>query len=97
MNNTTETTVVKGFIQALPKASTNESARVALITPDEREIPVLHKGAGVDLLDHISADVEITGSLEDSPHVEGGKALRVRSYLVTDGYEDPWYDDDDDD
>ena len=84
---------LKGFVQAVPRSTAEDGARVALVTTGGEEFPVLHKGAGVDLVDHISADVEVTASLVDVPHYEGGRALRVRKYKVLDGYEDPWYDD----
>ena len=68
---------------------------IALVLADGTECPILHKGAGVDLVDHIGADVEVVACWEGVTAVEGEKALRIRSYTVTDGYEDPWYDDDD--
>jgi len=93
MISTQEVMTLKGFVQAIPRSTAEDGARVALVTTSGEEYPVLHKGAGVDLVDHISADVEVTASLVEMPEIEGGKALRVRKYQVLDGYEDPWYDD----
>ena len=95
MNNTTESVSLTGFVQSLPKSSKSETIRVVLVTPGGEEYPVLHKGAGVDLVDHIGADVEVSAVYENTFLAEYAKALRIRTYRVTDGYEDPWYDDED--
>ncbi len=94
MGNTTELLNLSGFVQTTISTDGEGPSSIALVLSDGTECPILHKGAGVDLVDHIGADVEIVACWEAEPVVEGGKALRVRSYTVTDGYEDPWYDDD---
>ena len=95
MNTITESVSLTGFIQSLSKSSKSESVRVVLVTPGGEVFPVLHKGAGVDLVDHIGADVEVHAVYESTTLAEYDKALRIRTYRVTDGYEDPWYDDED--
>ncbi len=47
---------------------------------------VLHKGAGVDLLGHISAGVEVSGLETPGPAEDeaGGRCLLVRRYRVLD-------------
>lgn len=95
MGNTTELLNLSGFIQTILSSGNDNPSTIVLVLNDGTECPILHKGAGVDLVDHIGADVEVVACWENVPDIDGGKALRVRSYNVTDGYEDPWYDDDD--
>jgi hypothetical protein len=98
---------VRGYVQALPKTPGREdAAKVAIIVDDGTEYHIAHKGAGMDLADFISADVEVRGIVsplpaedEDAPD-EAGEAgkpraflLTARSYQLTDGFDDPWYDD----
>lgn len=93
MGNTTELLNLSGFVQTILTTDGESPSSIALVLADGTECPILHKGAGVDLVDHIGADVEIVACWEEESGAEGGKALRVRSYNVTDGYEDSWYDD----
>lgn len=91
---------VKGYVQLLPAAPGSEdAARVAVISEDGAEYPILHKGEGVALLKNINANVEVTGRFaEYSDEAAGEEAdtvrvLVVKSFRLTDGYDDPWYDD----
>ncbi|MDR2162154.1 MAG: hypothetical protein LBO77_08480 [Desulfovibrio sp.] len=97
---------IRGYVQALPRTPGGEdAARVAVIAGDGTEYHIAHKGAGMDLADFISADVEARGSVsslpargtlqeEDEPEKTRAFLLTVRSYRLTDGFDDPWYDDD---
>lgn len=97
-------TSIRGYVQALPKTSGKDdcTAKVAVVTDDGTEIPILHKGAGIALLDNINATVEVTGTflLADDPAAdeagvsEAGRRLAVKSFQLIDGFDDPWYDDD---
>ena len=103
--NSQDVRTIRGFVQALPKAQgKEEAAKVAIVAEDGTEYHIPHKGAGMDLVDFISADVEVEGFVcplpvaptqeedagEDVPRVF---QLTVRSYQLADGYDDPWYDD----
>lgn len=88
-----DVTVVQGYIRVLPRVSGKEEASVTLVTEDEKEYRILHKGIGVDLLEHISAKVTISGVIASS---EEGDTILVRNYTLTDGFEDEWYDDEPD-
>lgn len=83
----------QGYIRPAPQVEgREEAARVALVADDGTEYHILHKGVGVDLVEHISADVEVNGTLhtqDDVPYVQ------VRTYRLVDDYQDEWYDDED--
>lgn len=100
---------IRGYVQALPGLSGQEdAAKVAVVAEDGTEYHVLHKHAGMDLVDYINADVEVHGLVCEGP--EGAAAatgtaqddedearplfFSVRKYTLADGFDDPWYDDD---
>ena len=56
---------------------------------DEVEYRVLTRGAGVDLVDEVSAQVEASGTVEEQ---DGIKYMTVRSYRLLD--EEGGWDDD---
>ena len=101
--NAREMQTIRGYVQVLPPVAGHtdeDAARVAVITDDGTEYHVLHKGPGIGLLDDINANVEVTGYvscpaasvIEDAeplPH----HTMTVKSYRLTDGFDDPWYDD----
>lgn len=99
--NVSDLQIVKGYVQALPRVSGHEEgARVAVITEDGASYHVAHKGAGTGLAANINAHVEVTGSVEpwsggeeEAPD-EARLQLTVKSFRLTDGFDDPWYDDD---
>ena len=100
--NAREETIIRGYVQALPKTSCREdAAKVAVVADDGTEYRVLHKGAGISLVSNINANVEVTGRVlpldgpdAEEPGAEGaGYLLAVKSYRLTDGFDDPWYDD----
>ena len=94
---------IRGYVQALPPVAGHadeDAAKVAVITDDGTQYHVLHKGAGIGLLDDINANVEVTGYVSRSATEDAGDAefgphhiLTVKSYRLTDGFDDPWYDD----
>lgn len=104
-----ELQTLRGYVQALPKVKGREdAAKVVIVTDDGAEYHVLHKSAGMDLADYISADVEVQGIVSPAPATvvpgrEDAAAgeddespapyLTVRSYTLIDGYDDDWYDD----
>lgn len=99
--NAREVKTIRGYVQSLPKTSGgDDAAKVAVITDDGTEYRILHKGAGISLAGNINANVEVTGNVlpaeepaADESGAETGYLLAVKSYLLTDGFDDPWYDD----
>ncbi len=106
--NAQELQTIRGFVQALPKGPGGEEAvRVAVIAEDGTPYHVLHKGAGTGLLSNINADVEVTGIVSPLPAqavadgaasatddgAEAARLVTVKSFRLTDGFDDPWYDD----
>ena len=79
---------VKGYVTPLPRSADEAQARVAIMQ-DEREYRIIPRGAGVDLDDHLSALVEVTGVCTES---EGVLRVQVRGYRVLE--DDGWLDDD---
>lgn len=78
---------VKGYVAALPRAADEAQARVAVMQ-DDREYRIIPRGAGIDLDDHCSALVEVTGMCSES---EGVLRIQVRGYRVLE--DDSWLDD----
>lgn len=102
---TQELQTIRGYVSALPRTPGKEDlTKVAVITDDGTEYRVLHKSAGMDLADYISANVEVTGTVSVMASPKGETTenddadsillITVRRYTLTDGYDDPWYDDD---
>ena len=79
---------VRGYVEALPRKKDERQARVAIVQ-DEVEYRVLTRGAGVDLVDEVSAQVEASGTVEEQ---DGIKYMTVRSYRLLDA-EGGWDDD----
>lgn len=77
---------VKGYVAALPRSTDEAQARVAVIQ-DDREYRIIPRGAGVDLDDHLSSLVEVTGMYSES---DGVLRLQVRGYRVLE--DDSWLD-----
>lgn len=91
---------IRGYVQSLPHIpGKDEAVKVVLVTEDGTEYRILHKGAGTGLLGNINANVEVTGKLSSLAPVQGdddegpGNLLVVQSFTLTDGFDDPWYDD----
>jgi len=79
---------VRGYVEALPRKKDERQARVAIVQ-DEVEYRVLTRGAGVDLVDEVSAQIEASGTVEEQ---DGIKYMTVRSYRLLD--EEGGWDDD---
>ena len=84
----TSSITVRGYVEALPRKKDERQARVAIVQ-DEVEYRVLTRGAGVDLVDEVSAQVEASGTVEEQ---DGIKYMTVRSYRLLD--EEGGWDDD---
>lgn len=98
--NVSEMQIIRGYVQALPPDSGKEqAARVAVVTDDGVEYLVRHKGEGTSLLANVNANVEVMGNVsplsrnDDDDEDRKGYLLTVVSYRLTDGFDDPWYDD----
>ena len=98
--NSSDLLIIRGYVQALPVLSgRDEMSKVAVITEDGTEYRILHKGAGTSLISNINANVEVTGMLTGLPVTpsdgdeERGNLLTVKRHPLTDGFDDPWYDD----
>ena len=85
--------IFQGYVRTVPPVGgKEEAAKVALVADDGTEYYILHKGIGVDLVEHISADVKINGTL----HMQGDiPYIQVRTYQLVDDYQGKWYDDKD--
>ena len=71
---------VRGYVEALPRRKDGRQARVAIVQ-DEVEYRVLTRGAGADLADEVSAQIEASGTVEEQ---DGVWYMTVRSYRVLD-------------
>lgn len=87
MNGEQKLRAVVGWVTPV---SGREGIRVSVAPDAGQEFLILHKGAGVDLLGHISAKVEVSGLETPAPNAETPPTLMVRSYRVLD---DDWDDD----
>lgn len=102
--NSHDLRTIRGYVSALPKGPGNDDdARVAVIAEDGTEYLVLHKGAGAGLEDNVNANVEVTGYVScggaegtsgEANDAEQALVLTVKEFRLTDGFDDPWYDDD---
>lgn len=95
-----EFTTIRGYVTALaPNSGAEDAARVAVVTEDGTGYLVRHKGAGAELTTNINANVEVTGTVsdfvadDDDEEPEASFVITVKSYRLTDGFDDPWYDD----
>lgn len=78
---------IQGYVTALPRSADEAQARVAVMQ-DEREFRIIPKGLGIDLDEHLSTLVEVTGICTES---DGIFRLQVRAYRVLE--DDAWLDD----
>ena len=78
---------VVGYVTALPRSSDEQQARVAVVQ-DGVEYRIIPRGAGGDLDDHLSAQVEVKGIVTEEDDV---RRLQVRGYRVLE--DDSWLDD----
>lgn len=87
--STTDTVKLRGVIAPL---SSERVCRVALMDGD-MEYPILPRGAGIDLADMVSSQLEVACVIQEEGDI---KRLLVRSYTVLDEGqdEDAWFPDD---
>lgn len=84
----TAPTTLRGYVAPLPSG---QSCRVALVTADNEDgYPVLPRGAGIDLADLVSVQLEVVCTIREEGET---RLLHVRSYQVLDALEDEeaWY------
>lgn len=85
--------IIKIIGDVAPYSGTGES-RVSIID-GEKEYRVAPRGAGIDLIDHISASVEVEGIVAEDEDNDGELYIQVRAYRLLDAFDDDeWYDDD---
>lgn len=66
-------------------------SRVSILS-ENREYRVAPRGAGIDLIDHMSASVEVEGLVSEDQ--DGEFCIQVRSYQLLDAFDDEdWYND----
>ena len=82
---------IQGYVAPLPKGGDGRW-QVAVVDGDV-EYHVVPRGAGVDLAEHISEQVEVHGTLIEEPDCP--LRIQVRSYRLIDQLDDDaWYEDD---
>jgi hypothetical protein len=79
---------IRGYVAALPVHADETQARVAV---EENGIAyhVIRRGAGVDLDDHLSALVQVTGIVQQDE--DGNRLINVRAYELLE--DDSWLED----
>ena len=80
--------IIKGYVTALPVSADETKARVA-IEADGVAYHVVRRGAGVDLDDHLSALVQVTGIVHQDE--DENRLINVRSYALLE--DDSWLED----
>ena len=86
MNTSAPSTTLRGYVA--PFTAGNQY-KVALVNNDE-VYPIQPRGAGVDLADMVSIQLEVKCTL----HEDGDKqVLHVRSYTIMEEEDDEWLDD----
>lgn len=76
----TDQITITGYVTGLPRSGEARRCRVAIVH-DDAEYRVLSRGAGVDLVDEVSAHVEASGTVEES---DGVLYMTVRKYRILD-------------
>ena len=77
---------IQGYVA--PLAGRDKGCCQIAIVTDDGEYHVAPRGAGVDLLEHLSVQVEVSGTItreEDQPHV-----IQVRTYTFTEPNDEDW-------
>ncbi|MCL1985943.1 MAG: hypothetical protein FWG59_05805 [Betaproteobacteria bacterium] len=80
---------IKGYVTALAANADETKARIAVET-DGVAYHVIRRGAGVDLDDHLSALVQVTGIVYQDE--DENWLINVRSYELLE--DDSWFEDD---
>jgi len=79
---------IKGYVAALPVSADETKARVA-VEADGIAYHVVRRGAGVDLDDHLSVLVQVTGNVHQDE--DENWLINVRAYEVLE--DDSWLED----
>jgi len=79
---------IRGYVAALPVSGDETKARVAVET-DGIAYHVIRRGAGVDLDDHLSALVQVTGIVQQDD--DENWLINVRAYELLE--DDTWLED----
>ena len=79
---------IRGYVVALPQSADETKARIA-IEADGIVYHVIRRGAGVDLDDHLSTLVQVTGIVQQD--ADGNRLLNVRAYELLE--DDSWLED----
>ena len=85
MNTSPPSTTLRGYVASF---TTGNNCKVALVSEDE-VYPILPKGAGVDLADMVSIQLEVKCTIHED---DDKQALHVRSYTILEE-DDEWLDD----
>jgi hypothetical protein len=84
---------IQGYVAPLPKGGDGRW-QVAVVDGDV-EYHVAPRGAGVDLAEHLSEQVEVQATLIEDAEPDGPLRIQVRSYRLIDQLDDDaWYEDD---
>ncbi|MCL2123243.1 MAG: hypothetical protein FWH34_04050 [Desulfovibrionaceae bacterium] len=79
---------IKGYVTALPVSADETKARVA-VEEDGIAYHVIRRGAGVDLDDHLSALVQVTGIVHQDE--DENRLINIRVYELLE--DDSWLED----
>ena len=79
-------TTLRGYVAPLPSG---QPCRVALVCGED-EYPVLPRGAGIDLSDMVSSQLEVVCTIQEDGE---SRLLHVRSYQELDAEDEAWFDD----
>ncbi len=83
MTSSSQITILRGTVAPLPPGS---PCKVCLVDGD-REYNIIPRGAGADLVDLVSAQLEVTGTVKEE---EESFSVQVRSYKVLDADDEAW-------
>ena len=79
---------IKGYVTALPASADETKARIA-VEADGIAYHIIRRGAGVDLDDHLSALVQVTGIVHQAE--DESWLINVRAYELPE--DDSWLED----
>lgn len=77
---------ISGYVAPLPGGGGGHW-QVAIVDGDI-EYHVMSRGAGADLIEHLSEQVEVRGIVGETP--DGAPCIQVRSYRLIDPDEESW-------
>lgn len=86
MNTNLPTQTLRGIVSPLPSGS---PCRVSLLD-GEIEYHVLPRGAGADLVEMVTLQLEVVASVQEGATPDDPKQIQIRSYKVLDSDDDTW-------